>query len=94
MRAVETFVTVLVILAMIAFGAYLIRRLNSQHGERTAGFHYGHSGMPLGGPTPSAPRKGRGRGRVGTGSVGRRRDHRDGGRGRLRTRRHIRHGAG
>lgn len=94
MSVVETFVTVLVILAMIALGAYLIHQLNSQHGERTAGFHYGHSGMPVGGPTPSAPRKGHGRGRVGTGSAGRRRDHRDGGRGRLRTRRRIRHGAG
>ncbi|WP_063768076.1 MULTISPECIES: hypothetical protein [Streptomyces] len=53
-----TFVTVAVILGMIAFGVLLIRLLNSQHGDRMAAIHYGHTGMPVAGP---APRKARGR---------------------------------
>ncbi|GAA3799513.1 hypothetical protein GCM10022403_036940 [Streptomyces coacervatus] len=88
----ETFVTVLVILAMIAVGAFLIHLLDAQHSDRIAAFHYGRSGTPLAGPAASAPRKAHGG--VGTSSAGRRRDHRDGGRGRLRPRRRTRNGAG
>ncbi|GGV81824.1 hypothetical protein GCM10010228_55580 [Streptomyces massasporeus] len=56
----ETFVTVAVILALIVVGALLIRLLNSQHGDRMAGVHYGHTGMPVAGPAPSARRRARG----------------------------------
>jgi hypothetical protein len=38
-------VTVIVLLAVIAMGAFLIHRLNAQHGDRTAAFHYGRGGM-------------------------------------------------
>jgi hypothetical protein len=58
---VETFVTVIVILALIALGAFLIHRLNSQHSDRITAFHYGRSGAPLQGPGPSAPRGAGGR---------------------------------
>lgn len=57
----QTFVTVVVVLAMIAFGVLLIHLLNLQHSERIAAFHYGRSGMPVPGPDPLAPRKARGR---------------------------------
>ncbi|MGC9538219.1 hypothetical protein [Streptomyces sp. UG1] len=67
----ETFVTVIVILAMIALGVLLIHLLNSQHGDRMAAFHYGRSGTPVPGPAPSAPRKAHGRARV-SGTAGRR----------------------
>ncbi|MFD5842327.1 hypothetical protein [Streptomyces chartreusis] len=60
----ETFVTVIVILAMIALGVLLIHLLNSQHSDRIAAFHYGRSGMPV--PGPSARRKGHGRARAGS----------------------------
>jgi hypothetical protein len=60
-RTVETFVIVAVLLGMIVVGALLIRLLNSQHGDRMAGVHYGHTGMPVAGPAPSARRKVRGR---------------------------------
>ncbi|WP_329222153.1 hypothetical protein OG352_33710 [Streptomyces sp. NBC_01485] len=56
-----TFVTVIVILAMIALGVFLIHRLNTQHGERIAAFHYGRSGTPIEGPDPTAPRRSRSR---------------------------------
>ncbi|MEV7083020.1 hypothetical protein AB0N88_31490 [Streptomyces sp. NPDC093516] len=59
MSIVQTFLTVVAILAMIAFGALLIRLLNTQHGDRATAFHYGRSGMPV--PGPSAPRKAHGR---------------------------------
>ncbi|WP_326575171.1 hypothetical protein OG889_08340 [Streptomyces sp. NBC_00481] len=85
----ETFVTVVVILALIAFGGLLIHLLNLQHSDRIAAFHYGRSGMPVAGPAPSAPRKVRGR--AGTTGTGRRRD---GVRGRLHLRRRTRRGAG
>ncbi|MFC9506238.1 hypothetical protein [Streptomyces sp. NPDC057002] len=58
---VATFVTVAVILGMIVVGVLLIRLLNSQHGDRMAAIHYGHTGMPVEGPAPSARRKVRGR---------------------------------
>ena len=61
----QTFVTVVVILAVIAFGVLLIRLLNLQHSERIAAFHYGRSGMPVPGPDPvgstEGPRPGEGR---------------------------------
>ena len=53
--------TVGVILAMIALGVVLIHLLNSQHSDHIAAFHYGHSGIPVAGPAPSAPRKAHGR---------------------------------
>ncbi|SDO03032.1 hypothetical protein SAMN04487981_10810 [Streptomyces sp. cf386] len=61
----ETFVTVIVIFAMIAFGVLLIHRLNSQHSDQMAAFHYGRSGTPVPGPAPSARRKARGWARAG-----------------------------
>ncbi|GGS60965.1 hypothetical protein GCM10010270_34840 [Streptomyces violaceus] len=57
----ETFVIVAVVLGMIVVGVVLIRLLNSQHGDRMAAIHYGHTGMPVAGPAPSARRKVRGR---------------------------------
>lgn len=41
----DILVTVFVLLAVIAAGAFLIHRLNSQHGGRSAAFHYGRSGV-------------------------------------------------
>ncbi|SMQ17776.1 hypothetical protein SAMN06272771_4204 [Streptomyces sp. Ag82_O1-12] len=81
----ETFVTVAVILGMIVVGALLIRLLNSQHGDRMAAIHYGHTGMPVAGPAPSARR--RARGRAATSGTGRPdRGAGPGVRGRLRPR--------
>ncbi|GGS60662.1 hypothetical protein GCM10010270_34440 [Streptomyces violaceus] len=60
----ETFVIVAVVLGMIVVGVVLIRLLNSQHGDRMAAIHYGHTGMPVAGPAPSARRKVRGRFRL------------------------------
>lgn len=45
MRTVDILVTVIVLLAVIASGAFLIHRLNSQHGDRGAAFHYGRGGV-------------------------------------------------
>ncbi|MCX5369002.1 hypothetical protein [Streptomyces sp. NBC_00103] len=59
----ETFVVVIVILAMIAVGVFLIHRLNSQHSERIAAFHYARSGTPVAGPGPPPPTPRRTRGR-------------------------------
>ncbi|WNZ09851.1 hypothetical protein [Streptomyces sp. 11x1] len=84
----ETFLTLIVIIAVIVFGSLLIHRLNSQHGDRIAAFHYGRSRTPDAGPRPSAPRKARVR--AGTTGTGRRRDA---GSGRLRLRRRTREGA-
>jgi hypothetical protein len=75
---VETFVSVAVILGMIALGVFLIHQLNSQHNNRIAAFHYGRSGMPVAGRAPH-----KARGRAGTGGTGRR----PGGRGRFSWRR-------
>ncbi|MFE1028037.1 hypothetical protein ACFW5I_26295 [Streptomyces sp. NPDC058818] len=41
MRTVEIFVTVIVVLAVVALGVLLIHLLNSQHAERIAAFRYG-----------------------------------------------------
>jgi hypothetical protein len=84
----ETFVTVVALVAMVALGAFLIHRLNNQHDERIATFHYSRSRPAARGPAPSAPQKVRGR--AGTSGTGDRRDHRNGGRGRLRPRRRAR----
>lgn len=84
----ETFVAVMVLLAMIVVGVLLIHLLNDQHDERIAVFHYGPSRSAVRGAAPSAPQKLRGR--AGTHGAGDRRDHRDGGRGRLRPRRRTR----
>lgn len=88
----ETFVTVVVILAMIALGVLLIHLLNSQHDERIAAFRYNRSRSAVRGPVPPVPQ--RTRGRAGASGIGDRRDHRDGGRGRLRPRRRTRQGVG
>jgi hypothetical protein len=82
-------VTVAVILGMIALGVLLIHLLNSQHSERIAAYHYGRSGTPVPGPAPQKARS-----RAGASVTGGRRDHRDGGRGRLRPRRRARKGTG
>jgi hypothetical protein len=84
----ETFVTVVVLLAMVALGAFLIHRLNNQHDERIAAFRYSRSRPAARGPAPSAPQ--RVRGRAATSGTGDRQDHGDGGRGRLRLRRRAR----
>ncbi|GAV38261.1 hypothetical protein Saa2_01140 [Streptomyces acidiscabies] len=79
--------TVIAILPMIALGVLLVHLLNSQHGDRIAAFHYGRSGMPVAGPASRDRRKARGR--AAASGTGARRDHRDGGRGRLRTRKGV-----
>ncbi|MFG3185215.1 MULTISPECIES: hypothetical protein [Streptomyces] len=59
----ETFVTVIAILAMIALGVLLIHLVNSRHSDRTAAFHYGRSGTPVAGdsaPDDSTPADGPG----------------------------------
>ncbi len=86
----ETFVTVVVLLAMVAVGVLLIHLLNNQHDERITAFPYGRSRSAVRGPEPSDPQKARGR--AGTSGTGDRRDDRDGGRGRLRPRRRTRAG--
>ncbi|MDX3584955.1 hypothetical protein [Streptomyces europaeiscabiei] len=82
----ETFVTMIVITAVIILGAFLIHRLNSQHSDRIAAFHYGRSGMPVAGPAPSGSRKARGWARV-TGTDRHRYRRDDGGRGQSHPRR-------
>jgi hypothetical protein len=90
----ESLITVAVLLAMIALGAFVIHLLNNQHAQRIAAFHY-HRLLPVApGQEPDfAATRGRevgplaGHGarrdhRDGVRSA--RRDHRDGGRGRLR----------
>ncbi|MET7683988.1 hypothetical protein [Streptomyces sp. NPDC005423] len=68
----ETFVTVVVMVAMIGVGVLLLRLLNSQHGDRKSAFHYGRSGVPSPGPAARVQRKTRGRARA-SGAGGRRR---------------------
>ncbi|MBT2411660.1 hypothetical protein J7I94_13970 [Streptomyces sp. ISL-12] len=82
----DIFVIVIALLAVIAAGAFLIHRLNSQHGDRAAAFHYRRDGVVEPGQEPRAGQTARRRpGEVNGG--GRRWDHRDGGRVRLRPRR-------
>ncbi|MFI6663038.1 hypothetical protein ACIBL8_47045 [Streptomyces sp. NPDC050523] len=81
----ETFVAVTALLAMVVVGVLPIHLLNYQHDARIAAFRYGRARSAVRGATPSAPQKLRGR--AGANGVGDRRDHRDGGRGRLRPRR-------
>lgn len=80
----DTGLTIAVILAMIALGAFVIHRLNGQQAERTALHVYSrrptrrHSARsPTREQSDIAPPP----------PVRARRDHRDGGRGRLRPRR-------
>ncbi|MDQ0405177.1 hypothetical protein OIE75_19585 [Streptomyces sp. NBC_01723] len=40
----DVLVTVIVLPAVIAAGAFLIHRLDSRHGDRSAAFHYGRGG--------------------------------------------------
>lgn len=81
----DTVVTVIVLLAMIALGVLLIHRLNAQHDERIASFHYGRPRRTTRTPTPPVPPKPAAHTEP-TGTPARR-DHRDGGRGRSRPRR-------
>ncbi|MDQ0844039.1 hypothetical protein [Streptomyces sp. V1I6] len=69
-----TIITVALIIAMIGLGMILIHRLNAQHGERIAAFHYSdalpgtgrsrgknrRSAEPAGAPTVDAPEQGAG----------------------------------
>ncbi|MCG8966297.1 hypothetical protein [Streptomyces sp. CL12-4] len=84
----EIFVTMIVLLAVIALGVLLIHLLNAQHDERIAAFHYGRSRPAVTGLGSPVPRKARGR--DGTSGFGARRDHHDGELGRLRPRRRRR----
>ncbi|WP_030966830.1 MULTISPECIES: hypothetical protein [unclassified Streptomyces] len=78
----ETFVTVIVVLATIAFGVLLIHLLNPQHSERIAAFHYSRSGMPVPGPAAATRRKAhawaRASGARASGTAGRRNRRDDG----------------
>ncbi|MEU7578683.1 hypothetical protein AB0B50_13860 [Streptomyces sp. NPDC041068] len=80
----DTGITVAAMLAMIALGAFVIHLLNAQHSERIALHQYSRR-LPgrLGAHSPTRPQP------DGTPppAVRPRRDHRDGGRGRLRPRR-------
>ncbi|SFN68646.1 hypothetical protein SAMN04487980_102853 [Streptomyces sp. cf124] len=84
--------TIAAFLVLIAGGAYVIHRLNSAHGERIASHSYSRflPGRPASAdraadntappPPHSAPSA--------ASAAHERRDHRDGGRGRFRPRRH------
>jgi hypothetical protein len=80
----ETVVTVAVILAMIALGAFLIQLLNRQHDEHISAFHYSKLLPGIRGRSTTPPRQADGAAGAPGGST--RRDHRDGGRGRTRPR--------
>lgn len=76
--------TVAVILAMITLGAVVIHRLNDQHAERIAQRQYSSRRTGRRGTRgPAWPHPGT----APAPAVRARRDHRDGGRGRLRPRR-------
>ncbi|MGW2225514.1 hypothetical protein [Streptomyces formicae] len=75
----DTGLTIAVILAMIALGTFLIHRLNDQRAERIAQRQHGRRGAN----SPARPQPGI----APPPAVRTRRDHRDGGRGRLRPRR-------
>ncbi|MEV4927151.1 hypothetical protein [Streptomyces roseoverticillatus] len=80
----DTDITVAVILAMIALGAFVIHLLNTQHSERIALHQYSRR-LPgrRGAHSPTRPQPDD----TAPPAVRPRRDHRDGGRGRLRPRR-------
>ncbi|MFE2050185.1 hypothetical protein [Streptomyces sp. NPDC059459] len=84
----DTFVMVIVLLALIAAGAFLIHRLNSLHGKRIAAYHYRRDGVV-------APGRGSPAGQPahrGSAASGGAEEHRDGGRGRLLRPRRRTHG--
>ncbi|EPH42319.1 hypothetical protein ABT390_13165 [Streptomyces aurantiacus] len=83
----DTGITVAVLIAMIALGAFVIHRLNAQHAERIALHHYSRR-LPArdGAPGSTRPQPG-GTAPPAAPGVRVRRDHRDGGRGRFRPRR-------
>ncbi|MFF4471735.1 hypothetical protein ACFYZ3_19450 [Streptomyces sp. NPDC001599] len=86
MRTVDILVTVIVLLAVIAAGAFLIHRLNSQHGDRSAAFHYGRGGVVA--PDRKTDEGSAVRRRASAArDAGERRGRGGGGRGRLRPRR-------
>jgi hypothetical protein len=76
----ETVVTVAVILAMIALGAFLIQLLNREHAERISAFHYSKLLPGIRGRSTTPPQQTDEAAGAPGGST--RRDHRDGGRGR------------
>ncbi|MER7494470.1 hypothetical protein OQI_10785 [Streptomyces pharetrae CZA14] len=80
---------VIALLAMIALGAFLIHRLNAQHGDRGGAFHYGPFGSVVRGPAPPSGRKTRGRAAGARGADGSR-EHREDGPGPMRPRRRTR----
>jgi hypothetical protein len=93
----QNLLTVVVILAMIGVGAFLITRLNGRHDERIATFIFSRSSpgareRPRSGAGASAPHPYETPGPAL--AHGTRRDHRDGGRGRTSQRRHLARGRG
>ncbi|GGV19581.1 hypothetical protein [Streptomyces spectabilis] len=80
----DTGITVAAVLAMIALGAFLIHLLNDQHADRIALRQYARR-LPgrSGSHSPAQPQPDS----TAPPAVRARRDHRDGGRGRLRPRR-------
>lgn len=78
----EALITVAVILAMIALGAFVIHLLNNQHAERIAAFHYSRFLPGARGRNTTSPQPTAGRAAPPAGDGARR----DGGRGRLRPR--------
>ncbi|MGW8065017.1 hypothetical protein ACVV2G_22795 [Streptomyces ziwulingensis] len=95
----DTLVTVIVLLAVIAAGAFLIHRLNAQHGDRIAAFHYRRDGVVAPDREPPAGQSGRHRTEAAHGATehrghrgGDRDDRRDGRRVRLLRPRRRTHG--
>ncbi|MEV5777916.1 hypothetical protein AB0L49_43065 [Streptomyces antimycoticus] len=81
----NAFLTVAAFVVLIAAAAYVIHRLNIQHADRIAVHRYS-AALPgrRGRDTPQPPVR---PGRSESPTVGERRDHRDGGRGRFPPRR-------
>lgn len=69
--------TVVVLLAVVGVGVFLVRRLRNQRDERINVFPYGRSRTDVRGPAPSDTQKARAR--AGTSGTGDRPDHRDDG---------------
>ncbi|WP_043687741.1 hypothetical protein [Streptomyces xylophagus] len=74
------FLTVVVLLAVVGAGVFLIRRLRNQRSERIDVFPYGRSRTDVREPAPSATHKTRSR--AGASGTDDRPDHRDDGRAR------------